>query len=290
MSTDEAFCGCRRLSQAFKKLTGYGLNSFVGTACRLHDMERKCRDLYDVSCRERSLEGVVISDVEKNEKEEAFWTPDLDMCYKELLTGNKKQLEVDVEQLMEQMKAGRYFSYHDMRNVSRAYAQAAEAVLEIKNIDKTVLTSNQTFRELERKAAWGPASLKKQILYTNETVLEILEKSGNERNVIEEIKAYIVRNLDHDISREELAEVVFLNEDYMSRLFRKQEGISLTQYMTDRKIERAKELLGYPDISVTAAAERIGITNFPYFSKIFKRTVGISPSEYKQRCQKSKSD
>ena len=90
------------------------------------------------------------------------------------------------------------------------------------------------------------------------------------------------------ITREELAEVVFLNEDYMSRLFRKQEGISLTQYMTDRKIEKAKELLEVPDITVTMAAEEIGITNFHYFSKIFKREVGISPSEYKRRCQKSK--
>lgn len=290
ITTDEVFGGCRRFNQAFKRLTGYGLNSFVGKACRLYDMERQLLDLYDVSCREQSLEGVVASEQEKNGKEEEFWVPYIDVCYKELLTGNQRQLEAGVEKLLETMEAGQYFSYHDMYNVSRAYVQAAGAVLEIKNIDKMALISSQSYREVERRAAWGPGSLKKQILYINKTVSEVLEKSGNERNVIEEIKSYIIRNLDHDISREELAEVVFLNEDYMSRLFRKQEGISLTQYMTDRKIERAKELLECPDISVTAAAEGIGMTNFPYFSKIFKRAMGISPSEYKRRCQKSKSD
>lgn len=288
ITTPEAFSGCRRLNQAFKKLTGYGLNSFVGEVCRLHDMERQLLNLYDISCWERSLEGVVASENEKNGTEKEFWVPYIDACYKELLTGNQKQLEDEVEKLLEKMKTSQYFSYHDMYNVSRAYVQAAAAVLEIKNIDKMALISNQSYREIERKAAWGPASLKKQIFYINEAVLDIMKKSGNERNVIEEIKTYINRNLNHDITREELAEVVFLNEDYMSRLFRKQEGISLTQYMTDRKIEKAKELLEVPDITVTMAAEEIGITNFPYFSKIFKREVGISPSEYKRRCQKSK--
>lgn len=282
LDQEELFSRCRRFHQAFLKLTGYGLNSFVGDGCGLDGMKTQIACLLEMAERERQLQGVVASQPADNEKE-MVWTEGFNQCYRELLAGNREKLSALADELLKKLETGPYFSYYCMEDIARKYAETAFAVLEIKNMDRAALTDDPVYREKEKKACWGPKSLENYLQYVNETVIEKMEKAGDERDVIAEIKGYIGLHLKEEISRENLAKLVFLNEDYMSRLFRKQEGISLTQYITEKKIERAKELLQLPEMTVTMASEGIGILNFPYFSKMFKRETGMSPSEYKKR-------
>lgn len=277
---------CRRFNQGIKRLTGYGINSYVGKQCGIELLQREVQALLDFSRAEGSIEDAVMVCDSRPDKTRENYTVLVDACYQEMLKNDKIRLYDNVLELFSRMDAAHDYSYNQMLEICRQYERVALAALDIKNIDRGLLINDKDYKDKERKASWGPEALRAFIDYTNEIVLDVLNRAGNERNVIAEVKAYIDQHVNEEISREELARMVFLNEDYLSRLFRKREGISITQYITERKIERAKSLLEIPEVSITMAAEGIGISNFPYFSKMFKRETGVSPSDYKKRKQR----
>ncbi len=101
-------------------------------------------------------------------------------------------------------------------------------------------------------------------------------------STIEKVKAYIDENLDRELSRNEIADRVFLNPEYLSRLFRKKTGQSLTEYITSQRVGAAIGLLVKTSMPVSIIASKVGYSNFSHFSKIFKKTTGKTPNEYRK--------
>lgn len=102
-------------------------------------------------------------------------------------------------------------------------------------------------------------------------------------NVVEQLKDYIEQNLNEDLSRSVLAGKVFLSEDYVSKIFMKTTGMSLPNYIAERRIERAKEYLRSSSLPISKIAMEVGYGNFSYFSKTFRELVGCTPNEYRSR-------
>lgn len=103
-----------------------------------------------------------------------------------------------------------------------------------------------------------------------------------EKSVVDLILDYIRQHYSEDITRTMLADMVFLNPDYMARLFKKQTGSSVVNYITVYRIEKAKEFLHNSSIPVSAVASKVGYGNYSYFSKLFKDVVGCTPNEYRK--------
>ena len=70
---------------------------------------------------------------------------------------------------------------------------------------------------------------------------------------------------------------------YLSRLFKKEEGINFVDYLNQYRIDVSKNLLRDVKYNVLDVADLSGFSNTRYFSKIFKKAVGITPSEYRKR-------
>ncbi len=102
------------------------------------------------------------------------------------------------------------------------------------------------------------------------------------QSTIEKVKSYIRDNLDRELSRNEIAEKVFLNPEYLSRLFRKETGLSLIEYITNERIDAAIGYLVRTTMPVSIIASKVGHSNFSHFSKIFKKITGQTPNEYRQ--------
>lgn len=100
----------------------------------------------------------------------------------------------------------------------------------------------------------------------------------------------IIATIDNNISNRKLSlkwiaeEVIYMNEDYLSKLFIKETGKKFTEYVTIKKMEKAKELIvNNPDLKLFDIAEKIGFDyNSRYFSQVFKKYTGRTPSEYKK--------
>ncbi|MFY9175889.1 MAG: response regulator [Caldicoprobacterales bacterium] len=93
---------------------------------------------------------------------------------------------------------------------------------------------------------------------------------------------YIKQNYNHEIKLTHVASHIGMNESYLSHLFKKETGLSLTEFINITRIEKAKELLRYEDMNINEVSINIGYANSSYFSKVFKDIVGISPVEYKK--------
>lgn len=89
--------------------------------------------------------------------------------------------------------------------------------------------------------------------------------------------------LKEEKTRESLASEVFMNPDYLSKLFKKNTGSSLMDYVTKVRIERAKELLERTVLTISEIAIETGYSNTAYFTKMFKKyTNGVTPREYRK--------
>ncbi|MDX8044525.1 response regulator [Gracilibacillus sp. S3-1-1] len=94
---------------------------------------------------------------------------------------------------------------------------------------------------------------------------------------------YVAENMEKKLSLDEVAAYLYLNASYFSRLFKKEMQITFVEYVKQRKIDRAKELLEVSDDSVGQICEQLGYDNQSYFIKIFKKQVGCTPLEYRGR-------
>ncbi len=83
-------------------------------------------------------------------------------------------------------------------------------------------------------------------------------------------------------SCEELADKVFLNPDYLTKLFKKETGQTLIAYATALRLDEAKNLLEHTTLHIGEIASRLSYHNFSYFSKMFKEKTGVTPQQYRK--------
>ncbi|RXZ76584.1 response regulator [Paenibacillaceae bacterium] len=102
------------------------------------------------------------------------------------------------------------------------------------------------------------------------------------QTVMDKIKQFVKQHLDQAISRDDIARHVNLHPDYLSRLFKKETGKSLVEYIVEEKMAIAKELLLTTDRSVSDIAMCVGYSNFSYFSKIFKHEMQMNPNQFRK--------
>lgn len=100
---------------------------------------------------------------------------------------------------------------------------------------------------------------------------------------IDKVIDYIQKNIHQDISRSDIASSIYMNPEYLSRLFKKVKGISLSDYIVQEKLKMAASLLESTSLSISIIASNIGYTNFSYFTQVFKKVYGVSPSEFRQK-------
>lgn len=94
---------------------------------------------------------------------------------------------------------------------------------------------------------------------------------------------YISNNINHKLTLSEVSEHIYLNPKYLSRLFIKETGMSFKQYVVEHKIIRAKNLLRHTNKSLPSIALAIGIDSCTNFSTFFKKHVGMTPKEYRNK-------
>lgn len=92
---------------------------------------------------------------------------------------------------------------------------------------------------------------------------------------------YIYDHLHTRITVEVLAEITQLNPTYLSRIFHKEVGMTISEYIQTKKIETAKRMLLYSDFTSAQIAQTLAFSSQSYFTEIFRKTVGMTPKQYK---------
>ncbi|MFD0712876.1 response regulator [Paenibacillus sp. GCM10027626] len=109
-----------------------------------------------------------------------------------------------------------------------------------------------------------------------------LRHSGK-NSIVETVKRYIDARYAEAISLDTLAREVFVSPVYLSFLFKQVKGMNVTDYLTQVRLDRAKELLRGASVKTYEIARLVGYQDEKYFSRLFKKKVGMTPSEFRNQ-------
>lgn len=109
------------------------------------------------------------------------------------------------------------------------------------------------------------------------------KKEEQASGIIAKAKAYIEENYHKDISLDDVSRSVDISPYYFSKLFKEETGENFIEYLTTVRIEHAKKLLHQRDLSIKNIGIDTGYSDPNYFSRIFKKYVGITPTEYREK-------
>lgn len=158
----------------------------------------------------------------------------------------------------------------------------------LSHINKWNLAEKLAFRlglnklmRADEHASWSDAV--KYLLMLSDNIFDIRHNEEEKRalNVINDIKKYISDNIDEDLSLVRLGELFHFNPSYLSRLFKQVTGKNLSYYINEVRLEKAKEMLRTNRYKIHEIATKLGYISAPYFTRIFKKAMNMSPQEYR---------
>lgn len=106
-----------------------------------------------------------------------------------------------------------------------------------------------------------------------------LEETAPQLDLVAQIYEYIVHNYKQDISLSSLSQKYYINREFLSRAFKKRYDTGITSFINQVRMNKAKEYL-QKGWKVHLAAEKVGLNDVNYFSKLFKKHIHMTPSEY----------
>ena len=113
-----------------------------------------------------------------------------------------------------------------------------------------------------------------------------MEQTGEEgEQMIVGIVRYMQEHLKEEISLNVLADEFYLSAQYISQLFKNEIGVNFLAYLTNIRMEQAKKLLLSSDDTVAKIAEKSGYADYRVFTKAFKKSEGVTPSQYRRNFQ-----
>lgn len=112
-----------------------------------------------------------------------------------------------------------------------------------------------------------------------------MKQRGVVHGTIREILNYIEENYNKDISLYQIADEAGMNAAYLSALFKGETGISYVRYLTELRVNKAKEFLAEGHL-VSEVSDMVGYHNYRYFCDVFKKSTGVTPNEYKGTVRK----
>ncbi|MBQ7587084.1 MAG: response regulator [Lachnospiraceae bacterium] len=111
----------------------------------------------------------------------------------------------------------------------------------------------------------------------------VQSKEKQSSSSVERAKAYIAERYNKDISLDDVSKEVDISPYYFSKLFKEETGENFIEYLTAVRINRAKQLIAGSDMSMKEICTEVGYSDPNYFSRIFKKNVGVTPTEYKEK-------
>lgn len=135
---------------------------------------------------------------------------------------------------------------------------------------------------MEEYATWEERA---DYLYRlGEAIFKVSERTNLSEvaELIARVEKIVDENIENGINIAMVAEKVFFNTYYLSKLYKNAKGINLSEYISNKKMQRAREFLADPCIKVQRIGERLGYSSPANFIRSFKNSYGITPNEYRR--------
>lgn len=206
-------------------------------------------------------------------------------------TGNTDEVLIALSQMtMPDKNSGQKFATSVYQNpmlslsIMRALARKAA-----ENGGASIIEIDEITQRAVQKM-YASRNFNAQISYTNSMILELTEAVQKHRlqlknysTPIRKTVEYLNLNYSQDISLLRLADIVHFSPSHLSKAFKKETGITISQYLINMRCSRAAEMLKDTDLSIADISNYVGYPDNNYFVKIFKKQYGVTPTAFRKK-------
>lgn len=194
----------------------------------------------------------------------------------------------DFSRLLEEMECyfvreQHTFTAECLHHFHQDFIQMLYGVMEEKQIPAHIL-----FQRKENVAYFrdAPDSIGNTVtwLFSAVTALSVfLEEARRSQNYTQQACAYVMEHLNQEFTRQDIADHVHLSQNHLARLFRRETGMSISEFILQERMKRAFQLLTGTRLAVGDIALKCGYENYSYFLTLFRRVSGMTPSQYRAK-------
>ncbi|HEX2946174.1 MAG TPA: response regulator [Clostridia bacterium] len=196
--------------------------------------------------------------------------------------GKKEKWKGEVDKTFASLSGLSSFNVNYLHEFFHDFMQMIYAVLKQKDLPAHLMLSHGERLNEDELALTSIDSLEEMVLRIGNTVFDSIQEADKSCSIIDKIKLYISQNMGYDLTRDSIAKQFYLNPDYLTRIFKKETGLSISDYLIRERVNIAKQLLVNTDMPVKDIVSRVGYTNFSYFSQIFRENTGLNPLTYRK--------
>lgn len=225
-----------------------------------------------------------ILDIQDAEKKFEVSKPNINLWTTLLKKGKEKEVIEEIFVYFKVLYRTGNIKVNILKQFRQDFLQMIYLLLNQNDISARELFGDALTTKLDEKAINSIEEMGIWVKHAIRKVMERIHAVERSSDVAEKVKEYIALHLDEeDLSRETIAHYTFLSPDYLSRIFKKKTGLSISDYMIQERFKKARELLVTTDLSISAVVSAVGYSHFSYFSKMFKKIVGCTPIDYRKK-------
>ena len=268
-------------SQVTKCLSSW-INCYYQADCPLTEIRGSFLDVEDISSDDVTSFNKIYTLKDYQKKDIPYFLPQIREWELLLLSGKADDLVAETHAHLDRQAARGELNMPYIKAMRIDMMQMIHTVLKQRQISAYDLFSDERFDRLRERSLLSLLDMKRYLEYIVRTASDYMNFTSESQSVVGRVKEYINSHLSEEITRNSMAKIVYLNSDYLARLFKKETGQSLGAYLQDRRIHEAKKLLVQTNIQVNEIAQRVGYDNFSYFSHTFREKTGVTPNEYRK--------
>lgn len=274
---------CQLLIENYTRILSSNLTCCISRPTELSEFYNTYQRLQNLLERNVSFSGSYFYEEESVERErEQGAVFEMDVLVQLLEDKNKMAFLSKVKDCLNEKSREKTLTDNSLRTMEHEILQAVYTYLGKRHITAVSLSMNESLNALEQEASHSVIHMIKWVNYLIDVVFEYENEAMKRYTISEKINQYIADNYQKDIGRNEIAEEFFLAPEYISKVYKKETGITLKEAIALFRVKQAKLLLEQGE-RVGEVAEKVGFDNFTYFSTTFKKYEGISPTQYKKK-------
>ncbi len=223
----------------------------------------------------------------KKAMEGTLQLPSMSVWEEWMKAGAKDKLTEAVERYLDELRDSK--ARVDAKGLQLFYQHFLQMmffVLQVKGLQANDVFAKSLLTDKPQEVLRSLSAMKEWILYLIDVSMGRIHAAPKQISLVDRVKAYIREHIGElNLTREEVASCVYLNPDYLNRVFKKETGMSISDYVQQQRIAYAKQLLALPEYSVSDIALQAGYSNLSYFSTLFKKMTGMNPGDYRKHIQ-----
>lgn len=264
------------------QLLGSEVYAYIGKLVELKDIKKDYDELMKLVQNNVALKKSILFINQKPSDNLDYPGPKLQLWKVLLRDLAYVQIEKEINQFFATLFNQKNIGVNSLERFTIDFLQLIYSALEEKEVLREQVLKEESIRKYYVNAVKSIEDCRVLTLEIVKNYCEFFIESEGKISRVERAKRYILSHLEEEISREDVAGFVYLHPDYLTKLFKDETGMTITDYIYEERMNLAKSLLLTTNQTIKDIAVRVGYSNFSHFSKMFARYFGMTPKEFRK--------